>query len=103
MNFEFFLIGAVTMKKCSFDPQHFLVLAKRLLDFSCNDYKEACYRTIVNRCYYASMLIVREWLKSIGYTFSEDHKVHEEVEERFRFHDDIAADWLGALREFRNL
>ena len=87
-----------------FNPHDFLALVRNL---STSNHQEARIRTIISRAYYATFLMMREWLKTKGYKFPKGKKEssnHEKVQD-FLF-DEIQQrgpkDRLHKLRQLRN-
>jgi uncharacterized protein (UPF0332 family) len=90
----------------TFDPEHFLNLAKGLVDDSNYD-EEARYRTAISRAYYATHLISKKKLEDIGVKFPiEDDKnmgiIHMMVIDYLIKRNDPIGRMLKGLRKNRN-
>lgn len=90
----------------TFDPEHFLNLAKKLADDSGYD-EEARYRTAISRAYYTAHLISKKKFEDIGVKFPiEDDKnmgiIHMIVIDYLIKRNDPIGRLLKGLRKNRN-
>ena len=61
-----------------FDPKDFLSIAKQMMAKEIFP-KEANYRTVINRAYYASFLHAYEMMMSKGIQFHDVQRIHRDV------------------------
>lgn len=88
----------------TFDPQHFMNLATKLI-IDTNYADEARYRTSISRAYYAAHLVSRKKLEEIGITFpveKDKAKIHQMVIDSLKGKNKIVGNMLWQLRQQRN-
>ncbi len=86
----------------AFDPEEFLELARFLKEDS-NPPSAGRLRTSISRAYYAAFLKTKIKLESLGYSFSNDSRIHWDVRAYLREKlkkSDISSD-LERLFDFR--
>ncbi len=87
-----------------FDPSTFIDFAKEL---SQRNQEEAALRTAIGRAYQGTFLLLREWLKTRGYSFpvgKNSYQDHRKVQDCLYQELQIRSikDKLSTLRQYRN-
>ena len=84
------------------NPEDFLTLAEVMMNWEKFKKKEPIYRTIINRCYLASVLQAERILMPMVGPFPKTHEYYREVEDKLAFRGaPQSRDKLGTLRKMR--
>ncbi len=84
----------------AFDPRDFLDLANQIyIDKSYN--REAAWRTVISRAYYASFLAAFKQLADHKIKFQESDRIHRDVIEAVLGRNSSVGNWLETLRSAR--
>lgn len=87
------------MTQCN--PEEYLEVAKEILNKRAYNNNQIYIRTAIGRAYYASFLVTREKLKSLGISVEEVVRTHEDIIDKIRNKDYGTGDLLDELREDR--
>ena len=83
-----------------YDPSGFLELADQLLGDG-RYAEKGRSRTVVGRAYYAAFLMVKKKLESLGCSFEDIHRIHEQVIVSANEKNSAVGNKLETLRRYR--